>query len=75
MTAPKANYQHIGCPNCGWHASFPGSMPPHQIHAELRRMREDILSERFDQTGSTHDAKRLLAQRRRRPGMKPNAVV
>jgi hypothetical protein len=68
----QANYQHVGCPHCGWHRSFPGHWSPAQINHAMHVEREQNLNKRLDQTGATHDAKRLLAQRRRRPGgLKP----
>jgi hypothetical protein len=63
MTSP-ANYVHLGCPNCGWHHTVPANMPAHQVHAELRRMRQDVLSTQLDRSGTLSNATKLVQARR-----------
>jgi hypothetical protein len=65
----------LTCPRCGHSAAFPDNMPAHEVLAKLKAAPETEMNERLDRTGSVRDAQLLLQQRRRRPGMKPNAVV
>jgi hypothetical protein len=67
--------QKRSCKFCGWSREYPDHFTPAQITHAMHVERELNLEHQLSQSGGTHDAKRLLQQRRRRPGMKPNAVV
>jgi hypothetical protein len=63
------------CEHCGWSRDYPDHWSPAQINHAMMLERELNLERQLNETGGTHDAKRLLQQRRQRPGMPPNAVV
>ena len=71
----RAMTQKRSCIHCGWSREYPDHFTPAQINDSMHAEREQNLSDQLEQTGGTHDASRLLAQRRRRLGMKPNSVV